>query len=394
MHPVDKAHCLLGFIFEKLTRARNAASEIQQTFERLQIACSNLLLQLLHSYVTAAVLGKAVTLGHQFASLVLVVCMEEISWIVRKPVALMEQGMPDKLQKFGLFARTIFLKVWLAIGKEPRIGHAQESLGVPVKWGANFFRPFHLRRIFPWLVQNKLPNLLLHSGFRQRCRQGGIGNVRPIGFLLGVHSSWISLLSYSVRLYRGKTLDKISVVLRISAQCLKINLNVLIVWMVLSQPLQCCQYLVCIGSQWYALTRSNQEDHRQVCWTGGQALGKLFKVLHHCQTVSLEESRALVDAVNLHHDKSSLDGALLYWREILQYQRNICAVHTVLNGKLAHQPRSPMVPGLYLTLWAFPGFLCQLDVKLQFVAVLTVGHLNAVHFCIHLEDALKYGIVG
>ena len=33
-------------------------------------------------------------------------------------------------------------------------------------------------------------------------------------------------------------------------------------------------------------------------------------------------------------------------------------------------------------------------VKLQFVAVLAVGHLNAVHFCIHFEDALKYGVVG
>ena len=60
VHPVNEAHRLLGFIFEKLTRANNAAGEVKQFFEGAQIACSHLLLQRLHSYVFAAVLGKAV----------------------------------------------------------------------------------------------------------------------------------------------------------------------------------------------------------------------------------------------------------------------------------------------------------------------------------------------
>ena len=38
VHPVDEAHRLLGLIFEKLTRANNAAGEIHETFEGAQIA--------------------------------------------------------------------------------------------------------------------------------------------------------------------------------------------------------------------------------------------------------------------------------------------------------------------------------------------------------------------
>ena len=152
VHPVDEAHRLLGFIFEKLTRANNAAGEIHETFEGAQIACSHLLLQLLHTYVTAAVLGIAVALGHQFPTLVLVYHMKEIPWIMRKPVAFMAERVLHKLQQFGLFARTIFLKVWLAVGKEPRIDHAEESLGVPVQGTANLLGPLNLGGIFLWLV--------------------------------------------------------------------------------------------------------------------------------------------------------------------------------------------------------------------------------------------------
>ena len=320
--------------------------------------------------------------------------MEEIPRVMREPVALMAERVLQKLQQFGLLARTFFLKVWLSVGKEPGIGHGQESLGVPVQGTANFLRPLNPGGIWLWLVQNDPPDLFLHSGFWQRHWQSGIGNVRPIAFLLCVDSSWIFLLSDAVRLDSGKTLDVIGVVFRIGAQCLKIYLYILVVRMVLNQPLQCCQYLICIGSQWYALTGSNQEDHRQVGRTGGQALGKLFEVLHHCQAVALEEGGALVQPVDLHHHKNSLDRALLHGSKILQHFRHICAVHSVLNGKLAHQPRSPMIIRLFLTLRTPPSSRSQLHVKLQLVAVLAVGHLNAVHFCLHLEDTLQDGIVG
>ena len=218
------------------------------------------------------------------------------------------------------------------------------------------------------------------------------GSIHKVGALLPrIGIGRVGLFIQRLRFNGGETLDVISVVGGIGLQCLKVDLNVFIEPVVLFQPLQRPQDLVCVGLQWNPLIRSYEKDHGQFCRPQRKACGKFCNILVHSDTVTLEKSSTSGQPVDLHLNKHTLNGTLLNRREIPQHVRHfVVNMHVIFSRPHAHFFWG--TPSVIIVALFTHVVLVQLLTKQLLFAVNTCDRCKLVQLSLISENVWKEGI--
>ena len=247
-------------------------------------------------------------------------------------------------------------------------------------------RPLHLWNVSLILGQDVALDLFLYGGLLNYTLNGGVHKVGALLPRIGIGR--VGLFIQRLRFNGGETLDVISVVGGIGLQCLVVNLNVFVEFVVLFQPLQRPQDLVCVGFQWNPLVRSYENDYGQVCGQQRKACGKFCNVLVHSETVALEKSGTSGQPVDLHDNKHFLNGTLLNRRQILQCVRHfVVRMHVIGSRPLADFFwGTPFV--VIMTLLTHL-VLVQLLTEQHLFAVMTLNSCKLVQLSLVGEDVLE-----
>ena len=103
----------------------------------------------------------------------------------------------------------------------------------------------------------------------------------------------------------------------------------------------------------HLLSRTNEEDHREVPGSWRKPLHEAWEVLEHAEAMALQVDGSPCHTVNLHHHKVTRYRALLHWTEVLEDWRNFRAVHVV--GSRPHEDFP--LPGVSPLMVALPAAL-------------------------------------